>query len=147
LGLAHDRLLHRGRRLLLGVRRGAHRLLVDGRLRSGRGSRQRHRAALVAGQGLPSGRTGMNSKPSGMCRYPGAVPPTAVWPYCQTIFFVRGSMTTTRSLKSSPTITSPLGSMAARLGWSSIPGPEDGRYDHMTAPVWRFRMTTPPGRA
>ena len=31
--------------------------------------------------------------------------------------------------------------------WRVIPGPDDRRYDHITAPVRRLRMTTPPGRA
>lgn len=38
------------------------------------------------------------SNPSGMLRRPGDVPGVSVRPYCQTMLFVRGSMTTTRSL-------------------------------------------------
>ena len=39
---------------------------------------------------------GRKSIPSGLSRYPGAADATSVCPYCHTIRFVRGSITTTR---------------------------------------------------
>src|SRR5664279_1645349 len=44
---------------------------------------------------------GARSTPSGSLRNPSPAPATWVWPYCQTILFVRGSITITRLFLSS----------------------------------------------
>ena len=62
---------------------------------------------------------GARSTPSGLLRKPSALPAWPLWPYCQTILFVRGSTTMTRSLRSSLASTSPLGRGSASEGWSS----------------------------
>ena len=46
--------------------------------------------------GLLACRAGSRSSPSGFDRNPGAEEAVPKWPYCQTIRFVRGSMTTMR---------------------------------------------------
>lgn len=64
------------------------------------------------------GRTpaGRKSTPSGVRRYPGTEPGMPVWPYCQTMRSVRGSMTITRSFASSLSRTSPFGNCIAKDG-------------------------------
>jgi hypothetical protein len=56
-------------------------------------------AAVVVRDGGARATTfaGRKSMPSGFDRYPGADEATPVWPYCQTIRLVRGSIRITRS--------------------------------------------------
>jgi GyrI-like small molecule binding domain len=69
---------------------------------------------------------GTGSWPSGSESDPRALLAWSVTPYCQTIFKLVVSMTTSRFRSSSLIDTRPLPSGIARLGWSSRPGPDDG---------------------
>ena len=79
-----------------------------------------------------------------MDRYPGADEAIPKCPYCQTIRFVFGSITTIRWCQSSVTAIIPFGQRTAREGRSSDPGPEAGPYVHLIAPE-REMMSTRPG--
>ena len=60
-----------------------------------------------------------------------------MWPYCQTICFVRGSTTTIRWCQSSVIAIIPFGQRTASEGRSSEPGPEAGPYVQTTRPCGR----------
>ena len=99
--------------------------------RQGRSSANSH-GVVVVGWPMVLARTmsnecgGTRSTPSGLFRYPGAVPVWPVFPYCQTIRSDLGSMTTTRWLKSSFRRKSPLGRAKASDGWFSCGSPGRG---------------------
>ena len=96
------------------------------------------------GNFVPRATAGSRSSPSGFDRYPGADEAIPKCPYCQTIRFVFGSITTIRWCQSSVTAIIPFGQRTASDGRSSEPGPEAGPYVHSTAPE-RERMSTLPG--
>ena len=86
---------------------------------------------------------GSRSSPSGFDRNPEAADGTPKWPYCQTIRFVRGSITTILWCQSSVIAIIPFGQRTAREGRSSEPGPDDGPYVHTTRPLGVIMSTRP----
>ena len=87
---------------------------------------------------------GSTSRPSGVSRYPGAVPLTSVWPYCQTMRCLGDAdQHDTIAVVVVDRDQAGLSPHSASDGWSSAPGPERGPYRQSTRPVVVTMMARP----